>query len=43
MNVMALLYDPEVFHYNNLIFQFMNFNENLTNLRERERKKKINE
>ena len=39
MNAMTLHYDPEVWHKNNLIFHFMTFNENLRNLRERERKK----
>ena len=35
MNTMSLFYDPEVLYKNNLIFHFMNFNENLRNLRER--------
>ena len=39
MNTMSLYYDPEVLYKNDLIFHFMNFNENLRNLRE---KKKMN-
>ena len=38
MNAMTLYYDPEVWHKKNLIFHFMNFNENLRNLSEREKK-----
>ena len=41
MNTMSLYYDPEVLYKNNLIFHFMNLNENLRNLRDR--KNKINE
>ena len=41
MNAMTLYYDPEVWHKKNLIFHFMNFNENLRNLSERERKKDL--
>ena len=41
MNTMSLYYDPEVLYKYNLIFHFMNFNENLRNLREK--KMKINE
>ena len=35
MNALVLYYDPDVWHKNNLIFHFMNFNENLRHLRER--------
>ena len=37
MNTMSLYFDPEVLYKNNLTFHFMNFNENLRNLREREK------
>ena len=40
MNTMSLYYDPEVLYKNNLIFNFMNINENLRNLRERKNKNK---
>ena len=31
MTAMAMYYDPKVGYKNNLIFNFMNFNENLKN------------
>ena len=31
MTVMTMYYDPKVGYKNNLIFNFMNFNENLKN------------
>ena len=34
MTAMAMYYDPKVGYKNNLIFNFMNFNENLKYLRE---------
>ena len=34
MTAMAMYYDPTVGYQNNLIFNFMNFNENLKNWRE---------
>ena len=37
MNALTLYYDPGVWHKKNLIFHFMNFNENLRNLRERKK------
>ena len=40
MNTMSLYYDPEVLYKNDLIFNFMNFNENIRNLRERKNKNK---
>ena len=40
MNTMTLYYDPEVLYKNKLIFHFMNFNENLRNLRGRKNKNK---
>ena len=39
MNALTLYYDLEVWHKNNLIFDFMNFNENVRNLKERERER----
>ena len=35
MKAIAMYYDPEVRHKNNLNFNFINFNENLRNLREK--------
>ena len=40
MNTLSLYYDPEELYKNNLIFNFMNFNEKLRNLRERKNKNK---
>ena len=40
MNTMSLYYDPEVLYKNDLIFHFMNFNENLRNLRGKKKKNK---
>ena len=34
MTTMTMYYDPKVGYKNNLIVNFMNFNENLKNLRE---------
>ena len=35
MKAIAMYYDPELWYKNNLNFNFMNFNENLRNLREK--------
>ena len=35
MKAIAMYYDPEVRDKNNLNFNFINFNENLRNLREK--------
>ena len=40
MTAMAMNYDPKVGYKNNLIFNFMQFNENFTNWREEVKKKK---
>ena len=38
MNAMAMYYAPKVWYKNNLIFNFMNFNGNTQNLREKVKK-----
>ena len=38
MNAMTMYYDPKLLYENNLIFNFMNFRENLRNLRARKNK-----
>ena len=35
MTAMAMFYDPKLGYKNNLIFNFMTFNENLQNLSEK--------
>ena len=42
MTAMAMFYDPNLGYKNNLIFNFINFNENLQKWREKSEKKKIN-
>ena len=35
MNAMAMYYDPKVSYKNDLVFNFMNFNENFINMNEK--------